>query len=162
MADYYPLLDKVVSGLKTSTPQSRRAIYDHARRVMHAYLGDMQPPLAEDALEREAQALEAAIARLERGFFYFPPVPKPAVPPSPEPSPPTGLSWIAMAKFLRLDAIGLKRRAPSQPTELDALLARLPDWLRSEAPKSLKRKRTTKQLRTDLAALGFEAESIRS
>jgi hypothetical protein len=162
MADYYPLLDKVISGLKTSTPQSRGAIYDHARRVMRAYLGDLQPPLAEDAMAREAQALEAAIARLERGFFYFPPVAAAQSPPSPQPSPPTGLSWIAMARFLRLDSFELKRRASSQPTELDALLDKLPDWLRSEAPKSYKRKWTTKRLRTDLAALGFEVESIRS
>jgi hypothetical protein len=162
MADYYPLLDKVVSGLKTSTPQSRRAIYDHARRIMRAYLGDMQPPLAEDAIEREARALEAAIARLERRFFHFPPVVAAETPPSPEPELPPGLSWIAAFKFLRLDLIEAKRRATRQPTELDALLDRLPDWLRSEAPKSLKRKRTAKQLRSDLAALGFEVESIRS
>jgi hypothetical protein len=65
MADYYPLLAKAVSGLKTSTPEARRAIYDRARKALLGQLRSMQPPAPESAIEREAQALDDAVARLE-------------------------------------------------------------------------------------------------
>jgi hypothetical protein len=74
MADYYPLLAKAVSGLKSSTPESRHAIYERARKALLGQLRAMQPPAPEAAIEREAQALDEAITRLEREFFLFPPV----------------------------------------------------------------------------------------
>jgi hypothetical protein len=66
MADYYPLLAKAVSGLKTSTPEARRAIYERARKALLGQLRAMQPPAPESAVEREAQALDDAIERIER------------------------------------------------------------------------------------------------
>jgi hypothetical protein len=65
MADYYPLLSKAVSGLKTSTPETRGAIYERARKALLNQLRNMQPPAPEPAIEREARALDEAIARIE-------------------------------------------------------------------------------------------------
>jgi hypothetical protein len=65
MADYYPLLAKAISGLKNSTPEARTAIYDRARKALLGQLRGMQPPAPDHAIEREANALEEAIARLE-------------------------------------------------------------------------------------------------
>jgi hypothetical protein len=69
MADYYPLLAKAVSGLKTSTPEARHAIYDRARKALLGQLRAMQPPAPDGAIEREAEALDEAIARLESEFL---------------------------------------------------------------------------------------------
>ncbi len=71
MADYYPLLAKAVSGLKTSTPEARRAIYERARKALLGQLRSMQPPAPESAIEREAQALDDAVARLELELDFF-------------------------------------------------------------------------------------------
>jgi len=65
MADYYPLLAKAISGLTDSTPAARTAIYDRARKALLGQLRAMQPPAPEAAIDREAKALEDAIARLE-------------------------------------------------------------------------------------------------
>jgi hypothetical protein len=68
MADYYPLLARAVAGLKTSTPDARKAIYERARKALLGQLSAMQPPPPDGAIEREAQALDEAVARLEREF----------------------------------------------------------------------------------------------
>ena len=82
MADYYPLLAKAVSGLKTSTPEARGAIYDRARKALLGQLRSMQPPAPESAIEREAKALDEAVARLE---LEFGPAPQPSLaPPVPD------------------------------------------------------------------------------
>ncbi|MGO9390294.1 hypothetical protein [Rhodoblastus sp.] len=73
MADYYPLLAKAVSGLKNSTPEARHAIYERARKALLGQLRSMQPAAPESAVEREALALDEAIARLERDFLSAPP-----------------------------------------------------------------------------------------
>ncbi len=72
MADYYPLLAKAVSGMKSSTPDSRHAIYERARKALLGQLRAMQPPAPESAIQREATALDDAIARLEREFELVP------------------------------------------------------------------------------------------
>ncbi len=115
MADYYPLLEKVVSVLKISTPQSRRVIYERASMVMLEQLRGMHPPMSEDAIERETHALRDAIARLERGFFYFPPVAAPESPLNPE------ISHRARSSRITI------------PTKLDTFLngQRAPDLLNS-------------------------------
>ncbi|HET6378404.1 MAG TPA: hypothetical protein VFG05_08895 [Methylocella sp.] len=65
MADYYPLLAKAVAGLSESTPEARRAIYERARNALFGQLRNLDPPIPEEAIEREAQALEVAIAQIE-------------------------------------------------------------------------------------------------
>ncbi|MGH6839284.1 MAG: hypothetical protein ACREDT_10900 [Methylocella sp.] len=65
MADYYPLLAKAVAGLPDSTAESRHAIYERAREALFGQLRKLDPPVPEEAILREAQALEVAVARLE-------------------------------------------------------------------------------------------------
>ncbi|WP_026606210.1 hypothetical protein [Methylocapsa acidiphila] len=65
MADYYPLLAKAVAGLPSSTPETRRAIYERARGALIGQLRRMDPPVPEADVDREAESLEAAVARIE-------------------------------------------------------------------------------------------------
>lgn len=103
MADYYPLLARAVATLPDSTPETRRSIYERARRALLAQLRATDPPLSESALEAESESLDAAIARLESELAApaadaepahaggltppSPPAPPPYTPPSP-PAPP--------------------------------------------------------------------------
>jgi hypothetical protein len=65
MAEYYPLLAKAVAGLPNSTPDTRRAVYERARKALIAQLQNLRPPLPQADIVRETQALDAAVARLE-------------------------------------------------------------------------------------------------
>ncbi|MGC2223539.1 MAG: histidine kinase, partial [Methylocella sp.] len=65
MADYYPVLAKAVAGLPDSTAESRHAIYERARGALFGQLRSLDPPVPEETIEREAQALEVAVAQLE-------------------------------------------------------------------------------------------------
>ena len=101
MADYYSLLARKVASLEQSTPQTRKAVYDLARRALLNQLRAIKPPVAEAVLAAEEHALDEAVARLEaecevKGLPDAPPQ-KPAqetAPPQPappaEPSPDVG------------------------------------------------------------------------
>ncbi|MGA7655528.1 MAG: hypothetical protein WCA96_01930, partial [Methylocella sp.] len=65
MADYYPLLAKAVAGLPNSTAETRHAIYERARKALFGQLRNLDPPVPAETIEREAQALERAVAQLE-------------------------------------------------------------------------------------------------
>ena len=65
MADYYPLLSKAIAGLTEPTAEARQAIYERARRALLNQLRNLDPPVGDDVIEREAQALERAVAQLE-------------------------------------------------------------------------------------------------
>ena len=65
MADYYPLLSKAVAGLPDPTADARQAVYERARRALFGQLRTLDPPVPEDVIDREAQALERAVAQLE-------------------------------------------------------------------------------------------------
>ncbi|MBM3608381.1 MAG: hypothetical protein FJX29_08000, partial [Alphaproteobacteria bacterium] len=65
MADYYPLLSRAVSGLANSNEGARRAIYERARKALLGQLQAIQPPVPQGDIDRESQALDQAIARLE-------------------------------------------------------------------------------------------------
>jgi hypothetical protein len=65
MTDYYPLLAKAVAGLKDATPEARQAIYERARKALTSQLRNLDPPVPEEAIAREAQALEIAVAQIE-------------------------------------------------------------------------------------------------
>ncbi len=69
MAEYFPLLDRAVSGLPDQTLEARRSIYDRARTALIGQLRGMQPPIDEENIERENQALDAAIARIEARYL---------------------------------------------------------------------------------------------
>jgi len=66
MADYYPLLARAVAALPNSTPETRRAIYERAKKALLGQLNAMQPPPPQGAIEREALALDEAVAKIER------------------------------------------------------------------------------------------------
>lgn len=88
MADYYPLLAKAVAALPKSTPQTRGAIYERAKKALLGQLNAMQPPPPQGAIEREAQALDEAVARLEREFAAADALAAEALlKPDPEPAP---------------------------------------------------------------------------
>lgn len=65
MAEYYPLLARAVAALPNSNPESRRSIYDRARAALIAQLRAVQPPIAEEDIQRESRMLDEAIAKLE-------------------------------------------------------------------------------------------------
>lgn len=66
MADYYPLLARAIDGLPDKTEAGRKVVYERARRALLNQLRAADPPLREEDVARERQALEVAIARLER------------------------------------------------------------------------------------------------
>jgi transposase len=68
----------------------------------------------------------------------------------------TGLSRNTIRKYLRSDVVEPKFKVPYRPSKLDAFADRLAGWLKAEANKPRKQKRTLKQLHADLVALGYQ------
>ena len=68
----------------------------------------------------------------------------------------TGLSRNTIRKYLRSDSVEPKFQVPDRASRLDPFVDKLLVWLRQEAGKSRKQKRSTKQLHADLAALGYD------
>ena len=67
----------------------------------------------------------------------------------------TGLSRNTIRKYLRLGGVEPKFKVPDRPSKLDPFADRLSTWLRTEAKKNRKQKRTMKQLHADLQSLGY-------
>jgi hypothetical protein len=89
MAEYYPLLAKAIAGLPNSTPETRRAVYERARKALLGQLQNLQPPVPAADLARETESLDAAVARLEAELSgVAPPAPQPPAPQPPAPQPP--------------------------------------------------------------------------
>jgi len=92
MADYYSLLARKVASLEQSTPQTRKAVYDLARRALLNQLRAIKPPVAEAVLAAEEHALDEAVARVEaecevKGLPAAPPEKPAQAPPPPPPKP---------------------------------------------------------------------------
>jgi transposase len=68
----------------------------------------------------------------------------------------TGLSRNTVRKYLRSDIVDPKFKVPDRPSKLDAFADKLSAWLKTEASRPRKQKRTLKQLHADLVALGFD------
>lgn len=68
----------------------------------------------------------------------------------------TGLSRNTIRKYLRSGAVEPRFKVPDRPSKLDPFAEKLTGWLRIDATKSRKQKRTAKQMHTDLVALGFD------
>jgi len=68
----------------------------------------------------------------------------------------TGLSRNTIRKYLRAGTVEPKFNVPERPSKLDRFAEKLSGWLRIEANKSRKQKRTAKQMHADLVALGFD------
>jgi transposase len=68
----------------------------------------------------------------------------------------SGLSRNTIRKYLRADTVEPQFNVPKRPSKLDPFAEKLSGWLRIEAGKSRKQKRTAKQMHADLVALGYE------
>ncbi|HSI42007.1 MAG TPA: hypothetical protein VLA00_15805, partial [Xanthobacteraceae bacterium] len=102
MADYFPLLARAVSALPDKSGESRRLVYERARKALLAQLRSANPPLSDDEINRESRALDEAVRRLEAELGAdappdaapppsappSPAAPSPAAPPLPAPAPP--------------------------------------------------------------------------
>ena len=73
----------------------------------------------------------------------------------------TGLSRNTIRKYLRSDVVEPKFKVPDRPSKLDAFADKLSAWLKIEASRPRKQKRTLKQLHADLVALGFDGSYSR-
>ena len=67
----------------------------------------------------------------------------------------TGLSRNTVTKHLAAGTIEPTFATPERPSKLDPFAEKLAGWLKTEAGKSRKQRRTLKQLHADLEALGF-------
>ena len=67
----------------------------------------------------------------------------------------TGLSRNTVTRHLAANTIEPIFATPERPSKLDPLAEKLAAWLKTEAGKSRKERRTLKQLHGDLVALGF-------
>ena len=67
----------------------------------------------------------------------------------------TGLSRNTIRKYLRAGAVEPKFKVPDRPSNLDPFAEKLAAWLRMEAGKSRKQRRTARQMHTDLVSLGY-------
>ena len=68
----------------------------------------------------------------------------------------TGLSRNTIRKYLRAYTVEPKFKIPDRPSKLDPFAEKLSAWLRIEAGKSRKQRRTAKQMHADLVALGYD------
>ena len=68
----------------------------------------------------------------------------------------TGLSRNTIRKYLRGDIVEPAFKAPERSSKVDAFADKLSAWLKLEAGRSRKQRRTDKQLHADLVALGFD------
>ena len=62
----------------------------------------------------------------------------------------TGLSRNTIRKYLRAGAVEPKFKVPDRPSKLDSFAEKLSGWLRVEASRSRKQRRTVKQIHADL------------
>ena len=68
----------------------------------------------------------------------------------------TGVSRNTIRKYLRSDVIEPKFQVPDRPSKLDPYAEKLSAWLRREAGRPRKQRRTVKQLYGDLVSLGYD------
>ncbi len=73
----------------------------------------------------------------------------------------TGVSRNTVTKHLAANTIEPKFATPERQSKIDPFAGKLAGWLKTEAAKSRKRKRTVKQLHADLVALGFTGSYAR-
>jgi transcriptional regulator with XRE-family HTH domain len=68
----------------------------------------------------------------------------------------TGMSRNTIKKYLNADTIEPQFMTPDRQSKLDPFAEKLAGWLKTEAAKSRKQRRTCKQLHADLVVLGFD------
>ncbi len=67
----------------------------------------------------------------------------------------TGLSRNTISQYLNAGTIEPTFTVPKRPSKLDPFAEKLAGWLKTEAEKSRKQRRTLNQIHADLVALGF-------
>ncbi|MEH6751092.1 MAG: helix-turn-helix domain-containing protein, partial [Paracoccaceae bacterium] len=67
----------------------------------------------------------------------------------------TGLSRNTIKKYLNAGTIEPSFATPERPSKLDPFADKLAGWLKTEAGKSRKQRRSLKRMHADLVALGF-------
>ena len=93
MAEYYPLLSKAVGSLPNSTADSRRVVYERARKALIGQLRTLHPPVPDADIDRESLELDRAIEKLETELATVAPTtseraPQPSMVPSEPKAPP--------------------------------------------------------------------------
>ena len=73
----------------------------------------------------------------------------------------TGLSRNTIKKHLKAGTVEPQFATPERQSKLDPFADKLAGWLKTEAGKSRKQRRTMKQLHADLVALGFTGSYAR-
>ena len=68
----------------------------------------------------------------------------------------TGLSRNTIRKYLRAGTVEPQFKVPDRPSKLDPFAEKLSGWLRIEAGRSRKQRRTAKQMYADLVTLGYD------
>jgi transposase len=68
---------------------------------------------------------------------------------------PTGLSRNTIAKYLASNAIEPKFATPERASKLDPFAKKLEAWLKTEASKSRKQRRTLRHMHADLVSFGY-------
>ncbi len=86
MAEYYPLLAKAVGSLPNSTSDTRRVVYERARKALIGQLRTLHPPVPDEDIEHESLELDRAIERLEAELAAAPPAPAKAPTTAPVPN----------------------------------------------------------------------------
>ena len=68
MPDYYQILRTALQETPDSSPQTRNEVYNRAHKALYAKMKEIDPPVGEADLMREAQLFREAVARLEVEF----------------------------------------------------------------------------------------------
>ena len=68
----------------------------------------------------------------------------------------TCLSRNTVRKYLRAGTVEPQFKVPERPSKLDPFAEKLSGWLRVEAGRSRKQRRTVKQMHADLVTLGYD------
>ncbi len=68
MADFVAVLRRTLDGLKDPSAEMREKVYDKARATIAAKLAAIDPPPPQSLIDRQNQALEAAIAEVEANY----------------------------------------------------------------------------------------------
>ena len=74
----------------------------------------------------------------------------------------TGLSRNTIKKHLKAGTVESQFATPERQSKLDPFAEKLAGWLKAEAGKSRKQRRTIKQLHADRVALGFTGSYARA
>ena len=68
MVDYFPVLNRAVGALDPNTSETRRGVYDRARRALVDGLRSSDPTLSDTDLRTQSAALEDAIRQVESQY----------------------------------------------------------------------------------------------